>query len=276
MSKRYTQLTAITDLDDLDLISVVDVSDTTQSAEGSTRKITKANALKTVTDNITSIESDITDIEGDITTLQGNVNGGWISFDQTVTRTGNFTFTVGGDYTTIFRTGTRIRFAQSGTKYGAVISSSHAGGTTTVTMATNTDYTMGANPTSLDISYILNPSGYPHWFTSSDTVTGFSANPTVTARFKVDGTQCTLKWYMSTGTSNANSFTLALPITSASGDGAGWAVCEAINGGTTSYCYAYCNNSDTTIKFRLGGSSSDSTWATSGNKRAQGTLIYKI
>ena len=116
---------------------------------------------------------------------------GWRRFPDTVTRTGDHTFTVAGDYTNIFRNGTLIRYIESGTtkEYGTVISSAYTS-VTTVTLLTNTDYTMAGNPTDLWYSNEKNAVGHPGSF--AFTPTAYDANlavgnGTVVGRVRIDG-----------------------------------------------------------------------------------------
>lgn len=104
---------------------------------------------------------------------------GWIERTETWTRTGNFTFTVAGDLTLIYRKATRIRYNDGGTDYGTVISSSHSSGTTTVTLATNSDFAMAATTiTDTYISYDASPWGFPDYF--NFTISGLTASGSMT------------------------------------------------------------------------------------------------
>lgn len=90
---------------------------------------------------------------------------GWIPAGETWTRTGNFTFTVTGDQTSKYRKGARVRYKDGGSfEYGTVLSSAF-GAVTTVTLFTNTNYTMAAATiTENSVSYSQNPVGYPQMF----------------------------------------------------------------------------------------------------------------
>lgn len=101
---------------------------------------------------------------------------GWAYMEHhTWTRTGNHTFTVSGDVTTTYRKGTKVRYKDGGSyEYGVIGAVSHAAGTTTVTLITNSDYAMAAATiTDNYISHLENPEGFPAWFNT--------ASPTVTA-----------------------------------------------------------------------------------------------
>jgi hypothetical protein len=147
---------------------------------------------------------------------------GWIEISATWTRTGNHTFTVSGDVTATYRTGTRVRYKDGGAyEYGVVQSSSYSAPNTTVTLATNDDYAMAAATiTDTAISYIENPEGYPHWFnyTPTGSASG-SMTYTVTtinrAKFAVSGRRCDVSIYVvgTTGGTASNTLYLTYPIT---------------------------------------------------------------
>ena len=147
-----------------------------------------------------------------------DILAGWIPTTVTWTRTGNHTFTLSGDLTDAYRKGTKIRYKDGGSyEYGVIASSSHAAGTTTVTLITNTDYAMAAATiTNKYLSYIENPEGFPQWFNYDAAPTGFSVvPPTPVYRWKVSGNQITLAYLEgSNGTSNATTFTATVPVAS--------------------------------------------------------------
>jgi hypothetical protein len=101
-----------------------------------------------------------------------DISAGWIPKTETWTRTGNHTFTVSGDLTARYRKGTKVRYSDGGTDYGVIASSSYSAPNTTVTLITNTDYTMAAATiTDTYLSYIDNPEGFPAKFNFTSTVT---------------------------------------------------------------------------------------------------------
>lgn len=117
---------------------------------------------------------------------------GWIPVSETWTRTGNHTFTVAGDLTAKYRKGAKVRYKDGGAyEYGTVISSSYSSPNTTVTLATNTDYTMAATTiTDTYISYIENPEGFPKTFSFTPTTTCAGTNPSyssVIGKFAISG-----------------------------------------------------------------------------------------
>lgn len=96
---------------------------------------------------------------------------GWVSTTDTWTYASASTFTVAGDKTSIYTTGTRLKFSQTTVKYAVVISSVYTS-VTTVTIAVNTDYTIAnAAITDTYYSYCANPQGYPGSFNYTTTIT---------------------------------------------------------------------------------------------------------
>lgn len=136
---------------------------------------------------------------------------GWQQDNAAWTRTGNNTFTVSGDLTAKFRKGTRIKVTDTTTKYFVVIGSSHAAGTTTVTIGAGTDYTLAADPTARWYSYQLAPQGYPSYFTYTPTYVGWTTPPSGLARFAIEGNICKVWHTYSSATSNSTSTSFTLP-----------------------------------------------------------------
>lgn len=143
---------------------------------------------------------------------------GWVSDTANIwTFASSTTFTVVGDRTTIFSKGTRLKLTQSGSvKYFVVVASSHAAGTTTVTITAGTNYTFANAVVSENYySYLVNPVGYPFWFEFVPVYGGFSADPpTTTYRFTVVGQACTIFVFTGNGTSNATNFSMTIPVAS--------------------------------------------------------------
>lgn len=87
MAKKFTELAAETTPAAGDLIAIVDVSDTSQSANGSTQKVTFANFFT----NVGAIESDVLTVgaTGSTETLDTSLYG---VFDMTMNVACEFTF----------------------------------------------------------------------------------------------------------------------------------------------------------------------------------------
>jgi hypothetical protein len=136
---------------------------------------------------------------------------GWFPRYETLTRTGNFTFTVpdaDGEMTEVFRKGTKFACVNDSTnKYGVVQSSSWNGtNTTTVTLFTNTDYLLVAGTIdSPQVSYIDNPVGFPAYFNWNSAPTNYTlGNGSLVSRFSVsDSGWIDYEWSFDLGTTGA-------------------------------------------------------------------------
>lgn len=191
--QKISELAAVTDLLDADQYVL--------ARAGATKKIT-GQSLRAV--------------------LQGA--DGWVDDTAaTWTRTADQTFTVSGDRTAVFQKGTRLKWTQTTVKYGTVVASSHAAGTTTVTIATTTDYVLTAAAISANFySYAASPQGYPGWFaytpswTSSGTAPAIG-NGTLDGRFTIVGKLIAVRARIvagSTTTFGTGTWALSLPVAS--------------------------------------------------------------
>ena len=149
-----------------------------------------------------------------------SLDDGWFPTTDTITRTGDHTFTVPTNRTTQFRKGAKFAYTDAlANEYGVVTSSAYVttDDATTVTLITNTDYTMSTDAiASPSLSYIENPAGFPQWFNWDAAPTGFSVVPaTPVYRWKTSGNMITIAYLEGTnGTSNATTFTATIPVAS--------------------------------------------------------------
>lgn len=93
-------------------------------------------------------------------------------------------FTINADVTAYLKKGTYLKFTQTTVKYGTVYSSVNSGGTTTVTLITNTDYTL-ANA-AISATYYSNtsfPAGWPVLFNYDPEPIGWSVVPVTNVSF---------------------------------------------------------------------------------------------
>lgn len=207
---------------------------------------------------------------------------GWVDDTaNTWTYASASTFTVSGDRTAVFSKGTRIKLTQTTVKYFVVVASSYSAPNTTVTITGGDDYTLANAAISANYySYAANPQGYPGWFNFATSVSqgGFSSPPAVElCRFSVIGRTCQYVFgnYNTSGTSNATTFTVSLPITAAQ------------VGGTPDYWFRYGTGADgtaapgmaeisgaTTLSLYKDGAAS--VWTASGSKWARFMIIYEI
>lgn len=124
---------------------------------------------------------------------------GWTTDANTWTYVSVSTFTISGDYTSIYKKGTKIRFKQGGGyKYATLaIDSTYSAPNTTVTIVVNTDYTI-ANAAITDnyYSYDDRPVDFPSKFAftcapfGSGGSAGTFAQTSNTAYFNVTGGVC--------------------------------------------------------------------------------------
>lgn len=123
------------------------------------------------------------------------------------------TFTVAGDLRFKYTVGTRVKLTQTTAKYFVVCAApTFAGGNTTVSICGGTDYTLANAAISANYhSYVVNPQGYPTWFTFAPAVTGLTSIIANYAKFCAVGQECTVV-FRQTGTSNATTFGLTAPI----------------------------------------------------------------
>lgn len=119
---------------------------------------------------------------------------GWNVINHTLTYASASTFTVNGDLTALYTKGLKLRWVQTTTKYGSVLSSSYSSGTgkTTVTIAVNTDFTIAnAAITSPYFSRVRNPVGWPIWFSFTPSLSNVTVgNGTLVGKYSIEGNLC--------------------------------------------------------------------------------------
>jgi hypothetical protein len=204
---------------------------------------------------------------------------GWIDSTQTWTYASSTTFTVSGDVTAQFVTGTKIKLTQTTAKYFYVTGATYGAPNTTVTVTGGSDYSLAnASITSPMYSYMSNPQGFPHWFSYTVTHTGFSSNPTYSARFSVTGRNCTVNYRLSAnGTSNGTGYTITAPIQSASsGSAEGACASGADNSVSTTANWSLPSSSSTITFQRTLGATGATTWTNTGSKGTNAVMVYEI
>lgn len=142
---------------------------------------------------------------------------GWTASPVIWTYVSATSFLMIGDFTSQLAKGDKIKWKEGATqKYGYVISTALGGGNTTVTIVG--DPVVNTTLTESSFSKASTPFGHPIWFTYAPVFTGFGVDPTVTARYKIEGRACTVVQYTTAnGTSNAVGFTTSSPVTAAGG-----------------------------------------------------------
>lgn len=228
MTGKVTSYTANTTPDINDILLMVD----DPSGSPLTQKITMQNMLKVVNgltedtapdeaaDYLLSYDTSAGTVKKVLPNNLsiGGSSDGWTSAATTWTYASASTFTVSGDVTTVYRTGTRLKFTQTTVKYAVVVSSSYSAPNTTVTIAVNTDYTIAnAAISSNYYSYELSPAGYPTYFNFTPTWTALTAgNGTTVARYALEGKKVRGEVSFTFGTTSSVSgqIKMNLPVTS--------------------------------------------------------------
>lgn len=220
-----------------------------------------------------------------LVTLGATPLSGWI--EDVLTRTGNYTFTVPRDTTKAtgdgsIDQGTRIRYKDGGTgsfEYGAVISAVNAAGTTTVTLATNSDYSCATSFANAAYSNLATPAGYPGWlnFTPTPSAGWTTFGTTAQGMFKIDGNQITVEVNVS-GTSTGTTAVINAPVPAATVTDAGFgtAMFAAVDVGASltaaGRVFILSGGSTFTCNSNMGAGA----WGNSGTKQVRFVITYKI
>lgn len=197
---------------------------------------------------------------------------GWTNPNEAWTYASATTITVPTDATLKYSVGNKIKLIQSGTiKYFYIIGVA----ATVLTITGGTDYTL-ANATITSNYYSRNdsPVGFPAWFNYTPTWTGFSAAPTGAGRFNLIGRCVTFCIQPATGTSNATSMTMTLPITGGASNAAAGLCRVADNGAYQAVAGQYITS--TTIATFYKDNAGTTAFTGSGAKVAAGTFIYEV
>lgn len=207
---------------------------------------------------------------------------GWTAAFQTWTYASSTTFTVPGDWTSVFAKGDKIKLTQTTVKYFYVVDVAHSSGTTTVTVAAGSDYSLANEAiTNPFYSKAQTPAGFPQWFTFDPAFTGFSTAPAAgNSRFSLSGTTCTIVmgYGSPNGVSNSTSTGCSIPIRARNASGyivAGPAR-HMDNGSIPSSpgMWEISSNATTAVFYTDWQSAG---WTASGDKRIlRATLVYEI
>lgn len=267
---KISGLTAYTPALDTDVIPIVDVTTAT------TKKITKANFLLTIPSATTATTQSANDNSTKVATtayVDAADLDGWSHTNETWAYASANTITVPTGAASRYQKGDRIKWTQTTVKYGVII----AVADTVLTIAINSDYVVTNAAISLNYySHQANPLGYPTYFNYTSTFTGFSGSVTSASFFSVVGKLVTVTIPVVTGTSNANTFTMSLPIAPYSTINASFSTGRIANNGgfyTTSGEYRILGSDTTVIVFV---DWQEAGWATSNAKGGGTTISYYI
>lgn len=217
-----------------------------------------------------------TEAEAALQEIAAQLTTGWIDDSAaTWTRTANQTFTVSGDRTAVFTKGTRLRWTQTTVKYGTVVLSSHAAGTTTVTIALTSDYVLTAAAITVNsYSYAANPQGYPTLFNFVPVITGFASDPGVTHyKFSIVGNVCWINFLTTPATSNATTFGVTIPIASVLAQSI---PCRCQDNGANQTAPGKWNFNAGTTASTANKDMNNAAWTASGNKFLQVQGFYEF
>jgi hypothetical protein len=121
-------------------------------------------------------------------------------------------FTISGDVSATIQKGALLKWAQTTVKYGVVFSSTYSAPNTYIVIMLSTDYPLTNAAISLNyFSYLTAPAGWPTWFNFDAAPLGFSALPAAVTKYSVVGKTIMMNIILSTGTSNATTFTSSTP-----------------------------------------------------------------
>jgi hypothetical protein len=139
---------------------------------------------------------------------------GWINPGVSWSYETSTSFSMPGDYASIYKLGLKLKLTQTTDKYFYVKSSYYSSGSnkTIVSIVNTTSYTLANAPiTNPAYSIVDSPMGFPGSFAYSSTVTGFSDYTSVTCYYSIH--QRAVIWSISgfIGSSNATAFTMTLP-----------------------------------------------------------------
>lgn len=200
---------------------------------------------------------------------------GWIPAGETWTYASATTITVPSGAASKYQKGDKIKITNnSATKYFYIVSVAD----TVLTVTGGSDYTVHDSAiTNPYFSKIDNPQGFPHWFAYTPTFGGFSADPTGQFRFRVTGVSVFVSMRMSVaGTSNANTFTVSVPITSSSSMDIFTAI-PAITDNSVNEGCNQCLHSNGTATLTMQRNQSAVGWTAAGAKRITGiTVQYQM
>lgn len=188
-------------------------------------KITALSAVTEITDSdLLPIVADMTTTPATKKVTASNLLDGWIMSPAWAYASAS-TFTISGDYTSVYKLGVRLRWTQTSVKYGVVVSSSYSAPNTTVTIAVNTDYVVAnAAITAQAYSFHTDPIGWPGWFAFTPSFTGVTVGDgTLTGKYCVIDKSLFLGVTLVFGSTTAvtGATTMALPINAVTANGNG-------------------------------------------------------
>lgn len=205
---------------------------------------------------------------------------GWRKILSTLTYASATTVTISGDWTGVFQKGDKLTFTQStgGTKYFYIVGVSYGAPNTTLTLLAGNVHTVANEAITLPYySKIENPQGFPGYFAYTASLTGFSADPTHTESFWINGNVCHIRFSCTTnGTSNSTAFTISLPVNAITTSARVWKqVIQVVDNGTVQSGVAYVAAVSQTL-ITLKATVAEANFTNSGNKSSSLEMWYEI
>ncbi len=225
--------------------------------------VTRAD-LQTISDSLTEVGRGFGLLE--------NASSGWAYSPWAWTYTSATSITITGyNVAPSFPTGTKLLYSNTVSKCSYVVSSSYAGGNTTVNVVG--DGFINDAITNPRFSYAAAPYYFPARFSHTPATVGWAATPIMDCDFAIEGRQL-IYYFCVDGTSNANTASLTLPVAasvavrgalSATRDSGIWS-------GAGTYCKVEAGSS--TLKFYIEGL--EAAWAVSDLKTVVGSVVIPI
>lgn len=199
---------------------------------------------------------------------------GWSAATGTWTYASATTITVPSGATSIYQIGDKFKLtANSVVLYGYIVAVADT--LLTVKGDALTNHTFTANY----FSKALNPKGFPTSFSWTPTFGGFSSPPSSpVARFSIFGRTVFLNLVTGNGTSNANTFTISLPVAAKTISGVSWRnrMSNLVDNGTNSTTIDFSFIDSGATSLAIAKNFSTTGFTTSGNKGADCQVFYEI
>ncbi|MCK9629456.1 MAG: hypothetical protein M0R37_12810 [Bacteroidales bacterium] len=178
---------------------------------------------------------------------------------------------VGKNVAARYPVGTKLSYTDSGAKYSVVVSAAFVTDTTITCIG---DGLTGGVISNARYSYASTPYGFPAKFAHTPAYSGWAATPTFACWFSINGRLLTYYFAIS-GTSNATSASITLPVAAAAATAAPIAI-KTDNGAddAANVGNAQIAASSATLAFVRTGSGN--TWTASGTKAVNGQITIPI
>jgi hypothetical protein len=231
----------------------------------------------------TAAEPRITQNEEDVSLLEAQNNTGWNQLGL-CTYVSATQVSVNGDIRDKVQKDDKLRWKQGGDfKHNYIRSVTYDSGTdkSIITITSGYQITQGDSSFVLSLavtdvyySHIENPIGFKPWFFWIPVITGFSSNPTMIVKFKIQNKECILVVTSTTnGTSNSGDFSITLPVAAANISGVRWrSYALVVDNGAIKDASCQITAGEAVLLFRSSGLTS---FAASGNKSGNCQISFE-